>query len=114
MSYVLLPAAKAHLLVFHDMDDTLIQQNIDAAEAHAATVMNRPRIEDNPRVSWQHNLCPEDVVSEDVVPRSVVQAILLFVGDFYENRTQQVVGTIIATNPSAENLLWPYRLGMGI
>lgn len=114
MSYVTLLEAKAHLLVFHDMDDVLIQQNIDAAEVHCASIMNRPRIEDNPRVSWQHNLCIEDRTSEDMVPRSVVQAILLFVGDFYENRTQQVVGTIIATNPSAENLLWPTRIGMGI
>lgn len=129
MSYVSVDEAKEHLLVIHDSDDLLIQQNIDAAEAYAAHYMNRPAIEDNPLNPWKRNSgtvtdwllppnChPQPVVSsesEDPVPRSVVQAVLLLVGDFYENRTASIVGTIVSPNPAAENLLWQQRIGMGI
>lgn len=116
MSYVTLDQAKAHLLVIHDSDDTLIQQNIDAAEAYAANYMNRPVIEDNPHCTWLRNQ-PVPVTSSeplDPVPKSVVQAILLLVGDYYENRTASIVGTIVSPNPAAENLLWFHRIGMGI
>ena len=132
MSYVTLAQAKAHLLVIHDSDDTLIQQNIDAAEAYAANYMNRPDIADNPVNTWQRNqgsvcdwkqpappvpcVCSEDVVSSepaDPVPKSVVQAILLLVGDYYENRTANVTGSL-TENPSANNLLEFHRIGLGI
>lgn len=132
MSYVTLPQAKAHLLVIHDSDDVLIQQNIDAAEAYAANYMNRPDIADNPVNTWQRNqgsvcdwkqpappvpcVCSEDVVSSepvDPVPKSVVQAILLLVADYYENRTVGVAGSF-TTNPAADNLLSANRIGWGI
>lgn len=115
MSYVTLEQAKAHLLVIHDSDDDLIMQNIDAAEAYAANYMNRPAIEDNPHCTWLRNQ-PVPVVSsepQDPVPKSVVQAILLLVGDYYENRTAQVT-TALTPNAAAENLLWFHRIGMGI
>lgn len=134
MSYVSLEMAKQHLLVIHDSDDVLIQQNIDAAEAYAANYMNRPRIEDNPVNTWVRNTgtiqdwkipldrCPhpgwpEIVVSsepDDFVPPSVIQAILLLVGDYYENRTAGIVGTIHAENPAVVNLLNFHRIGLGI
>lgn len=116
MSYVQLAEAKAHLLVIHDSDDVLIQQNIDAAEAYAANYMNRPGIYDDPECTWKRNQPPGVVSSEspDPVPRSVVQGILLLVGDYYENRTAGIVGTIHTMNPAAENLLWHHRIGMGI
>jgi hypothetical protein len=110
MSYVTLDEAKAHLLVIHDSDDVLIQQNIDAAEAYAANYMNRPDITDDPVCTWKRNQ-PVGVVSSeepDPVPRSVVQAILLLVGDYYENRTAST------PNIAAENLLWANRLQLGI
>lgn len=132
MSYVTLEQAKAHLLVIHDSDDELIQQNIDAAEAYAANYMNRPDIDDDPVNPWARNrgtlcewkqplkqvpcVCPEPVVSSepsDPVPKSVVQAILLLVCDYYENRTVGVAGAF-NTNPAADNLLWQNRIGMGI
>lgn len=133
MSYVSLELAKAHLLVIHDSDDALIQQNIDAAEAYAANYMNRPEIADNPVNPWRRNqgsicqwkqplkavpcVCSEDVVSSsepnDPVPASVVQAILLILADYYENRTAGVT-TSFTVNPAADNLLWQQRVGMGI
>lgn len=116
MSYVTLEQAKAHLLVIHDFDDELIRQNIDAAEAYAANYMNRPRIEDNPACTWLRNKEPAVTSSEpnDPVPKSVVQAILLLVTDYWENRTVSIVGTIVSQNPAAENLLWFHRIGIGI
>lgn len=116
MSYVTLEQAKAQLLVLHDFDDELIQQNIDAAEAYAANYMNRPRIEDNPACTWLRNQEPAVTSSEpnDPVPKSVVQAILLLVTDYWENRTVSIVGTIVSQNPAAENLLWFHRIGIGI
>lgn len=132
MSYVTVEQAKMHLLVIHDADDELIQQNIDAAEMYAANYMNRPDIADDPVNPWRRNQgsladwlrpvndCrpyqPAAVSSEepDPVPKSVVQAVLLLTSDFYENRTVGVVGTIFTDNPAAHNLLWPHRVGMGI
>lgn len=115
MSYVTLDEAKAHLLVIHSSDDDLIQQNIDAAEGYAANYMNRPNIADNPRCTWLRNQDPDVTSSEtpDPVPKAVVQGILLLVGDYYENRTAQTTPGLVA-NQAAENLLWHYRLGMGI
>ena len=133
MSYVTLEQAKAHLLVIHSSDDVLIQLNIDAAESYAANYMNRPDIADDPVNPWARNqgslcqwkqpaqpvpcVCTEEVVSSepnDPVPKSVVQAILLLVGDYYENRTAGIVGTIHTDNPAVDNLLWQNRVGMGI
>lgn len=136
MSYVSLELAKKHLLVIHDSDDDLIQQNIDAAEVYAADYMNRQRIEDNPVNTWVRNsgtvaewklpldrfdyyrcVSSEPAVSSepyDPVPPSVVQAILLLVGDYYENRTAGIVGTIHADNPAVINLLNFHRIGLGI
>lgn len=133
MSYVTLEQAKAHLLVIHNEDDLLIQQNIDAAESRAADYMNRPEIADDPVNPWKRNqgtvadwsrplhecrpYTPAVVSSEepDLVPKAVVQAILLATADFYENRTSTTMGAMSQTNNAVfENLLWPHRVGMGI
>lgn len=132
MSYVTVEQAKLHLLVIHDADDELIQQNIDAAEAHAANYMSRPNIADNPVNPWLRNqgsladwlrprceqiAVPPVVSSElnDPVPKSVVQAVLLLTADFYENRVPASMDAMTQTkNATAEALLWPHRVGMGI
>lgn len=117
MSYVTLEQAKEHLLVIHDSDDGLIQQNINAAEAFAANYMNRPEIDDNPSTPWARNLPPGVASSEphDPVPKNVVQAILLMTADFYENRTSGTIDAMSQSkNATVEALLWPNRIGMGI
>lgn len=132
MSYVTVEQAKLHLLVIHDADDELIQQNIDAAESRAADYMNRPDIADDPVNPWKKNqgsfadwlrprcaqaYAPPVVSSEEIdpVPKAVVQAILLATADFYENRTPTTVSAMSqSTNAVFENLLWPHRVGMGI
>lgn len=137
MSYVTVEQAKLHLLVIHDADDELIQQNIDAAEMHAANYMNRPDIADDPVNPWRRNqgsladwLRPlnechphqayyqSEVVSSeqsDPVPKSVVQAVLLLTADFYENRVPASMDAMSQTkNSTAEALLWAHRVGMGV
>ncbi|MEH6477722.1 MAG: head-tail connector protein, partial [Sneathiella sp.] len=48
------------------------------------------------------------------LPSEIISAMLLLVSDLYENREGQFVGTISKINPTVENLLMPYRVGMGV
>lgn len=43
------------------------------------------------------------------VPVSLTAAILLIVGDLYESRQSQIVGTITTTNPTVEALVRPFQ-----
>ena len=43
------------------------------------------------------------------VPKRIKQAILLLVGDLYENRENNVIGTSVARLPTADALLYSYR-----
>lgn len=121
MSYVSLAEAKKHLEVFHNSDDALIQINIDAAESYAASFMNRRAITDEQECPWLvADGCVCEVSSEpssepgSVVPAAVKQAILLLVGEYFENRTQGVTGTIYTKLPAAEALLHFHRVGLGV
>lgn len=47
------------------------------------------------------------------VPGAIRQAILLLIGDMYENRENQVIGsglTVTLLQRAADDLLWPYRV----
>lgn len=44
----------------------------------------------------------------DFVPPDVVAAVMLYLGDLYETREAQVIGTIVAQNHTAETILAPY------
>lgn len=120
MSYVTLAQAKAQLLVIHDADDEHIQLLIDAAESYCASYMNRPAITDYQECGWYvggRRPSALEVSSSETpqtVPKSVVQAVLLTLTDFYENRSTGVVGTIFTTNPATTALLDQQRVGMGI
>jgi uncharacterized phiE125 gp8 family phage protein len=48
------------------------------------------------------------------VPRAVVQAAMLYLGDLYENREANIVGTIVAMNEAAIALLAPHRVNAGV
>lgn len=48
------------------------------------------------------------------LPASVKSAILLVVGDLYENREGQFVGVSAVENPAVDRLLHFYRKGLGI
>ena len=49
-----------------------------------------------------------------VFPDAVRSAMLLIIGDLYENRERVVVGTITATIPTADAMLHFYRDGLGV
>lgn len=75
---------------------------IQAAVSHVSQYLDRP-------VPWM------DKEGEPVpVPADVQAAILLIIGDLYENREGVVVGTIVATNPTVQNLLHFHRVGFGV
>jgi uncharacterized phiE125 gp8 family phage protein len=46
----------------------------------------------------------------DEVPDRVKAAMLLYIGDLFENREASIVGTITAKNPTAERLLSSWKL----
>ncbi|NIQ01587.1 MAG: hypothetical protein GWM98_15380, partial [Nitrospinaceae bacterium] len=56
----------------------------------------------------------EDQNDSDVAPDAIKEAILLLLGDAYENRQAQVLATSIAENPAAKALMHDYRENMGI
>lgn len=81
---------------------TLLQHLADAAQDHAEQYLGRP-------IPWQ------DADGNAVaVPASVKAAMLLIVGDLYENREAQVIGATVAENPAVERLLHFYREGLGL
>lgn len=81
---------KVFLKVDHDDEDALINRMIESAKMAAMDYLN-----------W------EEVPIK--IPEPVVSAILLMIGDLYENRSLQGVN-ILHTNKTYERLLNPYRL----
>jgi hypothetical protein len=113
MSYVSLDDAKKWMEVFITSDDDIIQQSIDGAESYAAQYMGRLGIYDGQ--DWEDLDSPsESSSSGDMVPPSVVQAILFITADDYEYRTQTIVGTIANKLPAAEQMMHFYRIGLGV
>jgi uncharacterized phage protein (predicted DNA packaging) len=102
---VTLDTAKAHCRVRHSADDELIEIYIAAAENRVQQFLNRDieEILASP---------PDDSPAEPMA--AIKAAVLLYVGDMYENRESQVVGTTIVENPAAISLLWPHRKGLGV
>ncbi len=105
--YVSLALVKNHLEVDHDEDDVLIGLYLAAAEKHVENFIGqclRCFVEPCSGV---------EIESGGQLPEPLQAAILLHVGDFYENREANVDGTI-SPNPTADRLAWPYRKGLGL
>lgn len=81
--------AKLHMRVDHNEEDTLIQTYIDAATAGVADYLNWTQVP-NP------------------LPAPVTAAILLAVGDLYENRESKIDNRPV-DNLTYKRLLDPYR-----
>lgn len=90
---VSLDEAKLHLRVDDTTDDTLITTLI---------VAGRQDVENFTKRAWVGDDLPE-------VPATIKVAILLIVGDLYENREGAFVGVSRVDNPTVSRLLWPYR-----
>lgn len=93
--YIDLPEVKTHLRVLHIRDDSYIQLLTKAAFESVENFIDRP--------------LNELFDSSGEIPSSLKAAALLMVGDMYSNRSDVVVGTIVATNPTTQRLMLPYR-----
>lgn len=49
-----------------------------------------------------------------ILAKTIMAAMLLHIGDLFETREQQIVGTIISVNPAYRSLLQPHRIGLGV
>lgn len=92
MALISLGEAKSHLKVDNTEEDTLIQVYIDAAIDYITNFLNDENYPYAP---------------------SVKAAALLIVGDLYENR-EGAGEKEIKPNPAVMNLLYPYRIEIGI
>nr|DAP78100.1 MAG TPA: Head Tail Connector Protein [Caudoviricetes sp.] len=90
MSLTPLELAKAHLRVEHDDEDALIQVFIDSAEDSV------------------NKYCDREAPFE-VFPDAVQSAVLLIVGNLYENRESMTVGQEMHVNRTIAFLLDPYK-----
>lgn len=104
---VSLTETKSFLRVDHDDEDADLLLIIAAAEDAVGQHLNRSL------TSWGEHGSP--VGSPSIgVPEAVRQAIKMIVGDIYRNRESNIVGTIVAINPTVQLLLGPYRVCMGV
>ena len=98
MSVITLDDAKAHLRVTIPDDDTLISDQIDAAEALIAEYVATESGSDL------------ETTYPNGVPEPLKQAIKLLVAHFYENREATVIGNTPNVLPySVFDLVGPYR-----
>jgi hypothetical protein len=107
MSYLTLTEAKKHCRIEVSDDDDWLAFLIDAAEAHVQQWLNRPLSS----LASSGN-SPPDLDTQ--LPPDVRLGILMHVQDAYENRSTQEAGVIFGHNNTAENLLYPYRTGLGV
>lgn len=88
--------------------DPELESMLDAAVDHASQLIGRP-------IPWE---AAEGSASssepELVFPPSVRAAILLIIGDLYENREGQVAGMTLEENPAVIRMLHFYRVGLGV
>jgi uncharacterized phage protein (predicted DNA packaging) len=85
----LLEKVKQNLILEHSADDELIQGYITAAVAYAE--------------SYQH--IPEGYYSENPMPATTEQAIIMLSSHFYESRDGST-GGFFADNPQAATQVW--------
>lgn len=102
-----LPTIKLHLRLDTAPDSELdpeLERLLGVAVDHASQYLGRP-------IPWDD---PDTTSSEATLPPSVEQALLILVGEYFENREQHIVGSIIQENQTVQNLLHFYRIGLGI
>ena len=66
------------------------------------------------RVTFEAGYTDGESPNDTPLPKPIKQAMLLLIGDMYENREASIVGTIYTSNPAVLSLLSMYRLGQGI
>lgn len=94
--YITLGLCKQHLLIDEDFtdDDNYILLLIQAAEDAVAHHLNYPL---------------EKLVRNGELPSSIIQAILLLIGNFYNNREPVSYGTVLKVPYTIDYLLGHYK-----
>ena len=100
VNVVTLAEAKKHLRVVDDSQDDEISRKIGAAQKAIEHFLNQE--------------IPTNGDSPVTYPDDIKEACLLMVGGLFEIREDQIVGASIVSNPAAVNLLYPYRVEIGI
>ncbi|MCH4563349.1 head-tail connector protein [Halomonas sp. EGI 63088] len=109
MSEPLIPleTIKLHLRLDTEPDSELdpeLERLLEVAVDHAAQYLGRS-------IPWDDE---DTSSSEAILPASVQQAILILIGEYFENREQHVIGSIITENQTVQHLLHFYRVGLGV
>ena len=89
---VSLTEVKTHLRITNSLEDTVINIYIAAADDHIANFLNKSTFRKT---------------------AAVKAAALLIIGDLFKNR-EATSDKDYKINPAVENLLFPYRVEMGI
>lgn len=100
VTVVTLAEAKGHLRVTDNAEDSIIQIYIDAAVSSIEKYLNRA--------------IPNSAQPVPNIDAAIKAACLLLVGDLYKNREAQFTGTIVTDNKAVENLLYPFRVNIGM
>tara|TARA_R110000765_G_scaffold213592_3_gene318643 strand:+ start:82 stop:426 length:345 start_codon:yes stop_codon:yes gene_type:complete len=88
--------------------DPELESMLDAAVDHASQLIGRP-------IPWEVAEGSSSSSDPDFIfPPSVRAAILLIIGDLYENREGQVAGVTLDENPAVIRMLHFYRVGLGV
>ena len=85
----LLQKLKANLIIDHSADDALLEQFLTAAISYAE--------------SYQH--IPEGTYTENPMPATTEQAVIMLASHFYESRDGST-GGFFADNPQAAQQVW--------
>lgn len=106
--YLPLTLVREYCNLTTEVSDQLLQLFVDAAEQRVAGFLNRPLSQ------ILDPIAPPDVADPADYGQAVRLAVLLYVADAVDNRGTIVTGTISSELPTAERLLWPYRIGLGV
>jgi len=105
-----LETIKYHLRLDGDPDseiDVELERLHDVAVEYASQYLGRP-------IPWTSPGTSPSSSETMVFPKSVEQAVLILIAEYFENREQNVVGSIIQENPTVQRLLHFHRVGLGI
>lgn len=98
---VTLQKARKHLRLDENAEgDEYLEGIINAAGERITSLLNQP--------------IPGTDESPVNIPQSIQQAALMIVADLYENREEGLMGASRVENPAVMNLLYPWRVGIGI
>lgn len=103
---------KQHLRLDMDPDSELdveLERLYEVAVDYASNYLGRP-------IPWEAETEDSSSSSSEtmIFPKAVEQAILILIAEYYENREQNVIGTITAELPTVQRLLHFYRVGLGV